>query len=195
MQILIAGATGTGKTTLALEISKQHPSYIVSTADIREAIKIIISEDITPEMFHSTYKLRTIFSRDSPQSMIEKQAEPILKATAAILNKHRSDNIVYIVEGIHILPLILKYLNLDEFLVLLLHQPSEEQHWQWLQSRAQINKAKPISKYESYFYAIRDLGEYIQNAWLSIGLQESQFHTIYNINEGTEKALKFLQKF
>lgn len=97
--ILIGGAPGTGKTTIARQLADQLHIAWISTDQIREIVRAATNKELSPELFAET-------NGKNPEQTLQleiKRAESIWPGIVALLNHHYPWD-GCIIEGIAILP-------------------------------------------------------------------------------------------
>lgn len=100
--LLIAGSTGTGKSTVALHIAEREGfKRFVCTDDIREILRTVDSEVDTPELHRSSFSLGQ--AKEPVQDWLD-TCLPLEEGLLAIIAKSRREGIDLIVEGVHIVP-------------------------------------------------------------------------------------------
>jgi 2-phosphoglycerate kinase len=188
MYTFIAGATGVGKTTLASLLSRELRCHVLRTTDVREVLRTVIPECTLPSFFRSTYELQDL-ADNSFAKQFNDQAVPILAAIGSVLNRrYGSEQDHVIVEGVHLLPSILRHLRCRSYLVLLIPQPSVEEHWRRLATRAGHNDKKPLSRYRDNFRTLREIGALVEENWLSCNLG-SRLHLVSSFPSAARFAM------
>lgn len=107
--ILIGGTAGTGKTTLAKEIShSMNITHRLGTGFIREILKSYLKKEQFPVLHSYTFR-----PKDSKnlESNFKEQAKIVCKSVNAIINRAYKEGTSIIIEGNHLLP---KYLDLNK---------------------------------------------------------------------------------
>ena len=99
---IIAGATGTGKSTLAHMIAHELGfSRCVSTDTIREVMRISASLADSPALHRSSY---SIGETGDPVNDWLDSAEAVEKGIDAVIDRARTQGVDLVVEGVHIIP-------------------------------------------------------------------------------------------
>ncbi len=102
--VLIGGATGCGKSTLATEIAyRLGIRKIASTDMIREIMRKLLSSDILPAIHSSSYLYRARHAADDP--ILGGYLEQVLRVEvgiAASIRRAVVENFHLIVEGVHV---------------------------------------------------------------------------------------------
>jgi 2-phosphoglycerate kinase len=111
LMILIGGAAGTGKTTLAERLLKEIPYMnLLDSALVRSILRFLIPFDINPYLHGHTFQLNNIDGSQfrNPNDLLVynymKQCEPIMGALKEFMRFQTSEKQHYIVHGANILP-------------------------------------------------------------------------------------------
>ena len=100
--VLIAGATGTGKSRLAHMIAHEMEfSRCVSTDTIREVLRVGRSPNDSPDLHRSSYSHGT--TGDPINDWLD-ACNPIQPGISAVINRARSQGIDLVLEGVHLIP-------------------------------------------------------------------------------------------
>jgi 2-phosphoglycerate kinase len=134
--VLIGGAPGTGKSTLAHDLScLLRFDHRIGTGFIRAVLQSEVSPESEPDLFSFT------FSSDDPVTNLERQAHRVRPAVLACLERARREGTSLIVEGSHLIPALYAEAAVDLFLVLV--APPGDEHFSRLKglthSKRQIN--------------------------------------------------------
>ncbi len=104
--VLIGGATGCGKSTLATEIAyRLGIRKIASTDLIREIMRRLLSKEILPSIHSSSYAYRATTALTDP--VIEGYREQVMRVEVGIeasIRRAVVESFHLIVEGVHVLP-------------------------------------------------------------------------------------------
>lgn len=184
--IYLGGASGTGKSTLSLELAPLLRIYrITSTDTIRQMMRMVFSPQILPALHSSSFEpvraLKSIeeafepHAGDSEQRLIasfEEQATRVCVGVRAVVERAIAENMSIVVEGVHLLPPLIPFADLEAeaFQVpLVLATPDLEVHRARFLSRSRRG-ARHSERYLENFPAIRTLHEYI--------LQQAETHDV-----------------
>ena len=117
--ILLGGAAGVGKTSLALEVAHRLGiGRVLSTDSIRQIMRLMFSPDLMPEIHCSTYdayKALGLGPEGSPEAVIagfREQVQKIAGGVNALLDRAVEENTSMLIEGVNQLPSLL---DLDRY--------------------------------------------------------------------------------
>lgn len=99
--VVLSGAPGVGKSTVAAKLAVRLGISQVATSDtIREVLRTVIPPSVLPELHASTYEL------DVPPAFagFERQALAVASATAAVADRLAKERRSVLLEGVHLLP-------------------------------------------------------------------------------------------
>ena len=195
--ILIGGGTGVGTSTTSVELANRLKiSSVVGTDSIREVMRKIISKEISPALHESTYtawkSLRYDISDRKDKVIIgyRRSVEPVLVGVEAVIDRALKENTDIIIEGVHILPSLIKeeYLKNENIYFVFLGVKNEEEHKKrfYLREKQSSRKAE---KYLKHFKEIREIHDYILE-----DAKKHNFPIIYttNVRENANKCLMCL---
>lgn len=121
MIVLLGGATGTGKSTIAAQLS--HVLDIVrtqSTDMLREAMRMMIPERLMPALHASTFDAWETLPMQGSASFDERiargylaQTEALAVSCSAVAQRALKERLSVIIEGIHVHPRLLSHIDAD----------------------------------------------------------------------------------
>lgn len=118
--VLIGGAPGTGKSTLANDLScRLGFDHRIGTGFIRAVLQTEVSPDAEPDLFGFTY------ASADPVTNLERQARRMQPAVMACVERGRREGTSLIVEGSHLIPALYAHAPVDLFVVLAAPQGAE----------------------------------------------------------------------
>ncbi|HEY3541754.1 MAG TPA: hypothetical protein VGK79_04350 [Gaiellaceae bacterium] len=154
--ILVGGATGTGKSTVATEIAyRLGITRVTSTDFIRQTMRAFFSPEFMPAIHHSS------FEGDPLLATFEEQARNVLVGVRAAVERALQEGWSMVLEGVHLVPGLVP-LELEGAIVssCILRISDETAHAQHFFTR-EAGTQRPMSKYLDRFDAIRRLQEYL----------------------------------
>ncbi len=191
--ILIGGAPGTGKSTLAAELAyRLGIRRLVSSDAIREALRSLVSPQLSPRLHQSSFtawQTELLPGEDETPGRkrvirgYQAQAQQLSAALTAIVNRSKDEAISLVIEGVHLLPGILPIETKDALIVPLVLAVSDETiHRHYFEKRdKQTNKRRRKQGYLKYFTEIRMIHDFI--------VERAQIEKVPVIDEQDPKVL------
>jgi 2-phosphoglycerate kinase len=162
--ILVGGATGTGKSTVATEIAyRLGITRVTSTDFIRQTMRAFFSHEFMPSIHYSSFEA-AIAQPDADDPLIAgflEQSRQVLVGVRASIDRALQEGWSMVLEGVHLVPGLLPS-QLDGALVTacVLRISDETAHAQHFFSR-EAGADRPMAKYLDRFGEIRRLQRYI----------------------------------
>ncbi len=128
--LYIGGASGTGKSTLALELAPLLRIYRINATDtIRQVMRMVFTPSILPAIHSSSFEVAPVsepgaaemgrFSPADPESArrmiasFEEQAVRVTVGIRAVVERAIAENLSIIVEGVHVHPALVPFADLE----------------------------------------------------------------------------------
>jgi len=106
--VLLLGAPGVGKSTFATRLAvKLGINRVVTSDAIREALRVVVPEVVSPELHRSTYEL-VDHSSSRPFAGFSRQCLTVSSAMTAVASRHSTELKSVIFEGVHLIPTEIK---------------------------------------------------------------------------------------
>lgn len=172
--VLLAGTSGTGKSTLASLLgTRLGISSVLSTDSIRHVMRNFVSEKDAKVLFCSTYEAGDKIEVENREQMYEnqltlmgykEQCKLVQNELAKVINRYQERNESLIVEGVHLTVTFLKemmaqYSNCIPFV---LYIKSKKKHGARFAVRAKHMTIDPrFNKYVKSLQSIRCIQEYL----------------------------------
>ncbi len=163
--ILIGGATGTGKSTLATELAfRLGISHVTSTDMLREAMRAVLPREVVPGLHDHSFRGMTLGGQalSDPRERVlagfRQQAEQVAVAVRAVVRRAAREATPLVVEGVHLRPPFHRYAPADAGVTLaglVLAVPSEKSHKRRFPRRALTQPRRASSDYLDSFQAVR----------------------------------------
>jgi 2-phosphoglycerate kinase len=182
--ILVGGATGTGKSTVATEIAyRLGITRVTSTDFIRQTMRAFFSHEFMPSIHYSSFEAGlAVGDADDPlvAGFLE-QSRQVLVGVRASLERALQEGWSMVLEGVHLLPGLLPP-AVDGVLVSasVLKITDETAHAQHFFTR-EAGESRPMDKYLDRFQEIRRLQDFI------VGRAEREGVAVIE-NESAERA-------
>lgn len=172
--ILIGGATGVGKSTLATQLAARLGiTRVIPTDAMREVMRAMLSEDLAPALHSSSFDADRVVRpplprRESDRLIVgfREQALTVAVGIRALARRAILERTHLIVEGVHALPNVLDPEEFSDSAVvvpLLITVDDEELHRSHFVSRAAAAHGRSVGRYFEYFPHIRRIQEYLRS--------------------------------
>jgi len=184
--ILIGGATGTGKSTVATEIAyRLGITRVTSTDFIRQTMRAFFSHEFMPSIHYSSFEAGLgVDDADDPlvAGFLE-QSRQVLVGVRASIERALQEGWSMVLEGVHLVPGLQPALLENTLATACVLQISDETaHAQHFFTR-EAGEQRPMSKYLDRFDEIRRLQRYI------VGRAERECIAVIE-NESAERATR-----
>ena len=184
--ILVGGATGTGKSTVATEIAyRLGITRVTSTDFIRQTMRAFFSHEFMPAIHYSSFEagLAVPEADDPLVAGFLEQSRQVLVGARASLDRALQEGWSMVLEGVHLVPGLLPS-ALEETLVsaCVLKIDDETAHAQHFFIR-DAGTDRPMAKYLDRFREIRHLQDFI------VGRAEREGVTVIE-NDSAERATR-----
>lgn len=168
--ILIGGASGVGTSSMAFELaSRLRLKNLISTDMIREVMRKIVSEELSPVIHKSSFDAHESIRTPSigVDPVIEgfiNHVEVVNVGIEAIIERSVKEGISTIIEGVHVVPGFIRQELIDEnnIIVFTLIVDDEESHKQRFYSRCRQPWVKrSLERYMENFGTIRKTQKFL----------------------------------
>ena len=163
--ILIGGATGTGKSTMAMEVAFRLGIRLVNGTDmIRETMRTVLSREVVPGLHDHSFRGMVqggqVLSdpRERVLAGYRQQAAQVAVGIRAVISRAVREGSHIIIEGTHLLPPFSQYVpkGLDVYCAgLVLAVPEEGRHRARFPARASSNPQRNANAYLESFQSVR----------------------------------------
>ncbi|MCO4770260.1 MAG: alkaline phosphatase family protein [Deltaproteobacteria bacterium] len=163
--VLIGGATGTGKSTVATELAfRLGISQVTSTDMVREAMRSVLSREVVPGLHDHSFRGMALGGQalSDPRERVlagfRQQADQVAVGLRAIVRRAARESTSMVIEGTHVLPPFHRYVPADARVVvagLVLALNSKRAHRQRFPQRASAQPQRPSADYLGSFQAVR----------------------------------------
>ncbi len=171
--ILIGGATGVGKSTIATQLAAWLGlTRIIPTDAIREVMRAMFSDDMIPTLHASSFEAERHASRSPlPRSAdpaiigFREQSVAVMVGVRALVRRAIMERTDLILEGAHIAP---GFLDLSEFegavvVPFVVTVDDEELHRSHFILRAHESRGRASDRYLQHFDNIRKIQRYVKS--------------------------------
>ncbi len=165
--ILIGGASGVGKTSLAINLaSVLHIPRVVATDDIRQIMRLMLAPELMPSIHDSSYSAQApnIPGLDPNIAGFRDQAKSVGVGVGAIIGRSIEENASVIIDGVHLLPdfinvhTISKSVFLVPLCLALSDRPAYEERFAKREAEA---PGRPMHRYLAHIDKILQIQEHI----------------------------------
>ncbi len=161
--ILLGGATGVGKSTIATELAfRLGIRSVIGTDTIREVMRKIIAPELLPDIHTSSFLAWKTLPAGSPKGSLikgfENQVQHVSVGISAVLERAYREGFNAIIEGIHLVP---GYIELREnsFMYIITVRGKKELEARFYE-RSRYSK-RPADYYLEHLDAILEIQEFV----------------------------------
>ena len=164
--LLIGGATGTGKSTVAAEVAHRlRITRVTSTDFIRQTIRAFVPADSMPSVHASSFEAGATFTaaEDPTLAGFLEQTRVVLVGVEAAVSRAVREGLSLILEGVHLVPGMLPA-RMDDALIVtcVLRINRESAHRSHFATRDTTTQGRrPMKKYLDALENIRHIQDYI----------------------------------
>jgi 2-phosphoglycerate kinase len=169
--MLIGGATGSGKSTIATQVAHRLGiTRITSTDLVRQVMRAFFSNELMPGLHHSSFDAPlsgTLFPEDTADlgliGFVE-QARQVSVGAQAIVQRAERERMSTLIEGVHLVPGLVQHLDITRCAVVevVITCPEEEAHRSHFEMRdLQTDGDRPVEHYLQHFDRIRQIQDYL----------------------------------
>jgi 2-phosphoglycerate kinase len=168
--ILIGGATGAGKSTIATQLATRLGiTRVVSTDAVREVLRSAFTEEMFPTLYVSSFEADRAVRQPIPHSGdrliigFREQAAAVAVGAQALIDRAIEEGTDMILEGAHLVPGFLEGVDTDQAVVvpLVVTIEDEDLHRTHLFRRGREARSRPEDRYLSGFKKIRRIQKYM----------------------------------
>ncbi len=171
--ILIGGSSGVGTSSIAFEVANRLDiRNMISTDMIREVMRKIVSKELLPTIYESSYTAYRSLRIPPPPELDEvligfrDHVDTVSVGVDAVIERALKEGISIVIEGVHIVPGFIKedLVNKHNVNMFVLTLQDEEVHRGRFYSRCrQMWARRPLKRYMSSFGAIRRTHKYFES--------------------------------
>jgi 2-phosphoglycerate kinase len=147
--LLVGGATGTGKSTVATEVAyRLGITRVTSTDFIRQTMRAFFSEEFMPSIHHSSFEAGAGGSADPVVDGFFEQTRNVLVGVRAALERALQEGWSIVLEGVHLVPGMLPPIEgaLVVHCVLEIDEPQAHAAHFWVRD-ATSDGLRPVQRY------------------------------------------------
>jgi 2-phosphoglycerate kinase len=175
--LLIGGATGVGKSTIATQLAVRLGIVRVVASDaVREVMRAMFSRDLMPAIYTSSFEADSALREPPPRPTdrvivgFREQTAAVSVGVRALVERASVEGTSFILEGAHVVP---GFVDLEPYEDRVLTVPvvltveDEETHRSHFLARAADGGSRPFERYMRGFGNIRRVQKYIKSQALS----------------------------
>jgi 2-phosphoglycerate kinase len=184
--VLIGGATGVGKSTIATMVANRLGIVrIVSTDAVREVMRGIFTKEMMPSLHTSSFEVTTLL-QDPPGDAdpviagFRHQVHAVAVGLAQLLQRALIEGTDLIVEGAHIVPGFLRFPSREAAIVVpsVISVDDEQIHRSHFVARASDVRSRGEQRYLDHFDDIRKIQDYVRALALEHGVPVISSHAL-----------------
>ena len=178
--LLIGGATGVGKSTIATQIAARLGIVrLVATDAIREVMRGLFSEELMPTLYVSSFNADEALREPPPRSAdkvivgFREQTAAVAVGIHALIRRAAEEGTSVIIEGAHIVPGFVDLEPWNDRVVavpVIISVDDEDLHRGHFAVRGRETPSRPLDRYQRGFTNIRKVQKYIKSQALSHGV-------------------------
>jgi 2-phosphoglycerate kinase len=171
--VLIGGATGVGKSTIATMLAARLGiTRVIPTDAIREVMRSMFTQELMPALHTSSFDAARLVRKPTPAGAdpviigFREQAAAVAVGVQALITRAIDEGTDLIVEGAHVVP---AFVDQDRFTGKAVVVPvvvcidDEELHRNHFVSRAHQERSRPSERYLDHFDNIRAIQKYVKS--------------------------------
>ncbi len=171
--ILIGGATGAGKSTVATQLATRLGiTRVVSTDAVREVLRSALTREMFPSLYASSFEADRAVRQPIPHSGdrliigFREQAAAVAVGAQRLIERAISEGMDMIMEGAHLVPGFLESVERDDAVIVpvLIVIEDEELHRSHFFRRGRDSRERPQERYLNAFDKIRRIQKYMASS-------------------------------
>jgi 2-phosphoglycerate kinase len=180
--ILIGGATGVGKSTIATKVADRLDIVrVVATDSIREVMRALFSRELMPTLHTSSFDADSALREPPPRPAdkvivgFREQTTAVAVGVHALIERAAVESTRQsstVIEGAHVVPGFVETADLEDFVApipMVISVEDEDVHRSHFTARTMDSSRRPFDRYLASFGNIRKVQRYIKSQALSHG--------------------------
>jgi 2-phosphoglycerate kinase len=170
--VLIGGATGTGKSTVATEVAyRMGITRVTSTDFVRQTMRAFLSREFMPSIHYSSFEVPGEGEREGIVEGFVEQTQNVLVGVRAVIERALQEGWSLVLEGVHLVPGMLPPIDkaLVVHCVLSIEAPELHESHFWVRD-ASSEGMRPVQKYLDSLPDIRALQDFIVGRARDVGV-------------------------
>jgi len=178
--VLIGGATGVGKSTMATQLAARLGIVrVVATDAVREVMRAMLTSKLMPTLYTSSFNADSALREPPPRPAdkvivgFREQTAAVSVGVQALIKRAVVEGTSAVIEGAHVVP---GFFDLDPYQGKVLAVPvvvtveDEDLHRSHFVARFTDSSARPMDRYVTGFANIRRVQKYIKSQALTHGI-------------------------
>jgi 2-phosphoglycerate kinase len=171
--VLIGGATGVGKSTIATMLANRLGiTRVIPTDAVREVMRAMFSEELMPTLHTSSFDAARLVRHPLPRSAdpaiigFREQASAVAVGVEALIARAAEEGTDLIVEGAHVVPGFVDetpFKGRAVVVPMIITVDDQELHRSHFMVRAQEVRSRPSERQLEFFDSIRKLQKYVKS--------------------------------
>ncbi len=187
--VLIGGATGVGKSTVASQLaSRLGITRVIPTDAVREVMRGMLTEELMPTLHTSSFTAETSITQPLPRAAdkaiigFREQVQVVAVGINALIRRAIVEKTDVIIEGAHCCPGFVDIPKPDEAVTahMVIAIESERLHRSHFAFRSREGGRRPAEHYLRHFSNIRKIQRYIRNLALRTGVAVIESYDVEN---------------
>jgi 2-phosphoglycerate kinase len=197
--VLIGGATGVGKSTIATQLAARLGIVrVVPTDAIREVMRGLFSRELMPTLYTSSFDADSALREPPPQPAdkvivgFREQTSAVAVGVRSLIERAAMEGTSAIIEGAHLVP---GFIDTESFAEQVLAVPlvvtveDEELHRSHFVARTADSATRPLDRYLNGFQKIRKVQKYIKSQALA---RDWPVVSSYNLDQTIASAIELV---
>ena len=178
--VLIGGATGVGKSTMATQLAARLGIVrVVATDAVREVMRAMLTSKLMPTLYTSSFNADSALREPPPRPAdkvivgFREQTAAVSVGVQALIKRAVVEGTSAVIEGAHVVP---GFFDLDPYQGKVLAVPvvvtveDEDLHRSHFVARSTDSSSRPMERYVTGFANIRRVQKYIKSQALTHGI-------------------------
>jgi 2-phosphoglycerate kinase len=163
--VLVGGATGTGKSTVAVEVAHRLGiTRVTSTDVVRQTMRAFFSREFMPSIHFSSFEAAPSVAEDVDSDPVIRgfldQTRNVLVGVKAVLGRALEEGYSVALEGVHVVPGLVEPVDGAVFCQVVLAIEDEDEHAAHFWTR-DADGLRPFEKYLRALPEIRRVQDYV----------------------------------
>lgn len=176
--LLIGGATGVGKSTIATQLAARLGIVrVVATDAVREVMRALFSRELMPTLYTSSFQadeaLREPPTREAVVVGFREQTAAVAVGIDALLQRATIEGTSIVIEGAHVVPGFMDLESRSDSILavpVIITVEDEDVHRSHFMTRSADHSGRPAPRYLKSFENIRKTQRYIKSQALQHGV-------------------------